>query len=100
MNLGCLEQSWCVLGVSGMRLGCVLERLESILEMSWGHLGASGEILGRALASLGGFLAAFWEYFMPFWPICENSKKPRKNNGFSLIFEVSDGFGSLENRKN
>ena len=41
MNLGCLEQSWCVLGVSGMRLGCVLERLESILEVSWGHLGAS-----------------------------------------------------------
>ena len=41
MNLGCLEQSWCVLGASGMRLGCVLERLESILEVSWGVWGAS-----------------------------------------------------------
>ena len=64
--LGCLGQSRCVLGVSGMRLGCVLERLESILEVSWGHLGASWEDLGGVLASLGGFLGAFWEYFMPF----------------------------------
>ena len=52
------------------------------------------------MASLGGFLGAFWKYFMPFWAICENSKKPRKNNGFSLIFVVSEGFGSLENEKN
>ena len=97
MNLGCLEQSWCALGVSEMRLGCVLERLESILEVSWGHLGASWGVLGGVLASLGGFLGAFWEYFMPFWAICENSTKPRENNNFSLIFWVSEGFGSLEN---
>ena len=97
--LGCLGQSWCVLGVSGMRLGCVLERLESVLEVSWGHLGASWEDLGGVLASLGGFLGAFWEYFMPFWAICENSKKPRKNNCFSLIFEVLGGLGGSENPK-
>ena len=87
------------MGVSGMRLGFVFERLESVLEVSWGHLGASWGDLGRVLASLGGFLGAFWEYFMPFWAICENSKKPGKNNDFSLISVVSEGFGSLDNEK-
>ena len=48
-----------------MRLGCDLERLESILEVSWGHLGASWEDLGGVLASLGGFLGVFSEVFMP-----------------------------------
>ena len=84
--LGCLGQSWCVLGVSGMRLGCVLERLESVLEVSWGHLGASWEDLGGVLASLGGFLGAFWEYFRKFLCHLEQYGKIAKNLGKPMVF--------------
>ena len=84
--LGCLGQSWCVLGVSGMRLGCVLERLESVLEVSWGHLGASWEDLGGVLASLGGFLGAFWEYFRKFLCHLEQYAKVAKNLEKPMVF--------------
>ena len=57
--LGCLRQSWCVPGVSGRRLRCVLQRLRCVLEGSLGHIGASWEDLGGVLVSLGGFLGAF-----------------------------------------
>ena len=87
-----------------MRLGCVLERLESVLEVSWGHLGASWEDLGGVLASLGSFLGAFWEYFWKF--LChleQHAKIATKQNKmviFPLIFEVSGRLGALENKKN
>ena len=68
------------------------------------RLGAIWERLGRILDGVGGVLAAFWEHFgnifKDFLPYCaksENCKKHRKNNGFSLIFEVPGGFWGSEN---
>ncbi len=39
----CLGQCWCVPGVPGMRLGCVLEHLGCALEVSLGSCKASWE---------------------------------------------------------
>ena len=68
------------------------------------RLGAIWERLGRILDGFGGVLEAFWEHFgnifKDFLPYCaknENCKKLRKNNGFSLIFEVPGGFWGSEN---
>ena len=82
MNLGCLEQSWCVLGVSGMRLGCVLERLESILEVSW-----------AILERLEVFLEGFWRVLEASWELsgsilCHFGQyaKIAKNLGKTMVF--------------
>ena len=70
-----------------------------------------GDVLGANLAVLGGFckglgepralsgsiLAAFSEDVLLSWVKSKNSKKPRKTNGFSLIFEVPGGSWGLEN---
>ncbi len=82
MNLGCLEQSWCVLGVSGMRLGCVLERLESILEVSWGHLGH----LETFLEGSWRVLEASWELSGGILCHLEQYAKIAKNLGKPLVF--------------
>ena len=63
--LGCLGQSWCVLGVSGMRLACVLERLGGVLGPSWSVLGGSWRGFGESWRLLGSFLGVFSEVFMP-----------------------------------
>ena len=104
MGLGCLVQSWCVPGVLGTRLGCVLERQGCVLEGSWGHLGASWGDFGGVWASLGSFLGAFWEYFWKFLSHLEQYAKIAKNLtptcGFSLMFEVLKGFWSSKTKKN
>ena len=64
--LGYLGESWCVPGVPGIHLGCVLERLGCVSEVSWGHLGTSWEDPVGVLASLRSFLGAFWAYFWKF----------------------------------
>ena len=64
------------------RLGGLLGRLGRVLEASW-------ELFGSIFAGYSATLRA----------ICENSKKPRKTNGFSLIFDVLGGLGGSENPK-
>ena len=107
MSWAVLARLGRVLGASGARLGCVLECQRS----SWRHLGAIlgrlGVILGhvrRLLDRFGRVLEAFWEHFgnifKDFLPYCaknEDSKKPRKNNGFSLIIEIPGRFWGSEN---
>ena len=55
--LGSLEWSRCVLDVSGMPFGCVLERLGCFLEVSWGRL-------GRILGEFWRVLKAFWDHLV------------------------------------
>ena len=63
---GWLGQSWRVGDASGMRLVCVLERLENILEASRGHLRTVWASLGRILGSPRSALRVFEK---PFWSI-------------------------------
>ena len=94
-------------GVSWTRFGRALgtswrvgKRLGGVLGPSWGVLGASWEGFGESWKLCGTILGVFLEDFLQFQVICENHKKPRKTNGFSLIFEVWGGFWGSKNPKN
>ena len=47
----------------------------------------------------GTILEAFLEDYLSSRAKCKNSKKPRKTNGFSSIFEVLGGSGARKIRK-
>jgi len=76
-----LERSW---GHLGWNLG----HLGDVLGPSWGVLGVSWRVLGRPWRLPGAILEVFLKDFSCFLRIYENSEKPRKTYGFSLIFEV------------
>ena len=97
--VGYLEQSCCVLGAPGMHLGGSELCLGRVLGRSWCVLGGSWKGFGTSWRLPGGFLGIFLEVFLTSWAICENSKKPRKNNGFSLIFKVLGGPWASESSK-
>ena len=80
------------LGGSELCLGRVLGR-------SWCVLGGSWKGFGSSWRLPGGLLGIFLEVILTSWAICENSKKPRKNNGFSLIFKVLGGPWASESSK-
>ena len=100
LSLGSLGASWAVFVRLGGALGVhwvSLGTSKGVLEASWAYL---GEILGGFLDVLG----AFWESFggifggfSAFEAIHENSKKPGKTNGFSLIFKVPGEFWGSTN---
>ena len=98
--MGSLRASW---GCFGRALGeswHVQGRLGGVLGLSWGVLGRFWEGFGMSWEPSGSLLAVFLEdflYFKQCLAIHENSKKPRKTNGFSLIFEVPGGFWGSEN---
>ena len=83
---------WGILG----HVGRVMEPLRDFLGGSW-------EGLGRFLGGLGGFQRPSGKHFLRiFWflkQFLKFVKKPRKTNGFSLIFEVPGGFWGSENPK-
>ena len=83
-----LGASWSVRG----RLGGVLGPPLSVLGGSWKGLGESWRLSE-------GILEAFLNDILLSCAICQNSKKPRKTNGFSLIFEVPGGLWGLANVK-
>ena len=91
--MGVLERSWGHLGWNLEHLGRVLGSLGDVLGPSWGVLGVSWEGFGRSWELPGTILEAFLEDFRAPSAIYENSEKPRKTYGFSLIFEVLGGFG-------
>ena len=93
--MGSLGASWAVfvrlggaLGVHWVSLGTP----KGVLEVSWVYLGASWGDFGRVLGCLGESLGYIFGRFSAFEAIHENSKKPRKTNGFSLIFKVPGEF--------
>ena len=60
-------------------------------------MGASWEGFGESYKLSGTILGPFFKDFLPSWAKCENSKKPKKTNGFSLIFGVLGGPWASEN---
>ena len=64
-------------------------------ELSWGILGESQGILEGSWEPFG----SIFEGSLQFQATCENSKKHRKINGFSLIFKVPGRFWGFENVK-
>jgi hypothetical protein len=73
------------------------------LEVSWDYFGRLGQILDRIWGVLGASresLEAFLDNLLESSAICANSEKPRKNHGFSLIFEVPGRFHGQTNGKN
>ena len=76
-----LGNSWRHLGWNLGHLRRVLERLGRLLGGSWEALEASRDHFG-----------SIFQRFLASQAIYENSEKHRKTNGFSLIFEVLEGF--------
>ena len=98
--LGSLGASWVCLRRDVNASGTAIRRLGDVLEPSWEVLGGSWDVLGRLWKLPGTILEAFLKDFRAHSTIYENSKKPRKTHGFSLIFEVLGGFWSSKNQKN
>ena len=93
--------------MSWVYLACVLGAPKGVRGASWRCLGAILGVLGRSWKGFGeswrlpgSLLEAFLDNLLESSAICANSEKPRKNNGFSLIFEVPGRFRGQTNRKN
>ena len=76
-----LGASWKGFGVSWAPFGPIMGRLGGLLGVFWEVLEASSDDFGSILGCICASQAIY-----------ENSKKPRKTNGFSLIFTVLEGF--------
>ena len=98
--LGSLGASWARLGRALGASWSVRGRLGGVLRPSWDVLGGSWRAFGESWRLSGTILGAFLKDFLPSRAIYENSNKPRKTNGFTLIFEVLGGFWGSENQKN
>ena len=96
---GYVEQSWCVLSMPGMHLGASKLHLRGVLGPSCCVLSGSWKGFGDSRRLPRSLLETFFADFLSSGAICENSKKPRKTNGFSLIFEVLEGLWGSENPK-
>ena len=70
------------------------------METLRGHLGTSWEVLGRLWRLPGTNLEKNLQDFRDSYAIYENSEKPKKTYGFSLIFDVLGRFWSLKHQKN
>ena len=95
--MGSLGASWVRLGRALGASWSVRGRLGGVLGSSWGVLGGSWKGFGESWGLSEGILEAFLNDILLSCVICENSKKPRKTYGFSLIFEVPGGFWGLAN---
>ena len=92
---GNLGASWVLLEpfwASWRDLWGILGGTWGILEGFWSVLGGSWGVLGRPWRLPGTILEIFFKDFLASQAIYENSEKHRKTNGFSLIFEVLEGF--------
>ena len=85
---------------SGTRIGCVVERFGAVLRPSWGILGGSWKGFRESWGRSGTILGALFKDLLPSEAKCENSKKPMKTNGFSLIFEVLGGLWGSKKKEN
>ena len=97
--LGSLGGSWALLGCAMGASWSVRGRLGGVLGSSWDVLSGSWRVLGESWRLSGAILGAFLKDFLTSGGIYENNKKPRKTNGFSLIFEVPGRIGGSKNTK-
>ena len=98
--LSALGGIWEILESSWRHLGWNFGHLGDVLGPSWGVLGDSWVVRRRSWRLPETILASFFKGFRVSYAIYENSKKPRKTNGFSMIFEVLGEFWESKIRKN